>query len=312
LLFLSMKHGGSMMNVQRNRDIGYSALHDTGRNVTTEGGPDGGGGGQHAQQESVNAVSVCDCMTRAVQQKRSQFILPLIALRREACVPLILVYLSPGAEIPLHSVCVQIHLSCNGELRSRESKLSEAGPIHPSLEGIRFIITPLCVEMTGEWESTEARDGLDWNTPAGTEDISQPLNSISSLTTASVSPHIIAAAQESRVGGLEKKEGFAAYGKALYCVSGAEDVWMKPDVVASSSGLTVKEAILPIVVKPFVTSALKVAIELNTLIIFVICPGTRGLMHQSTDTDESIYCQVFTYIVVFSGKSCESLSSFHG
>lgn len=45
LLFLSMKHGGSMMNVQRNRDIGYSALHDTGRNVTTERGPDGGGGG---------------------------------------------------------------------------------------------------------------------------------------------------------------------------------------------------------------------------------------------------------------------------
>lgn len=42
------------------------------------------------------------------------------------------------------------------------------------------------------------------------------------------------------VGRLEKKEGFAAYGKALYCVSGAEDVWMKPGVVAPSSGLTVK------------------------------------------------------------------------
>lgn len=42
-----------------------------------------------------------------------------------------------------------------------------------------------------------AMQRLDWNTPAGTEDISQPLNSISSLTTASVSPHIIAAEQES-------------------------------------------------------------------------------------------------------------------
>ncbi|KAF3836500.1 hypothetical protein F7725_029058 [Dissostichus mawsoni] len=179
--------------------------------------------------------------------------------------------------------------------------------------------------MTGEWESTEARDGpfhsplppamqsLDWNTPAGTEDISQPLNSISSLTTASVSPHIIAAAQESSyklgrltliapescgsttsashpaiivsvgVGGLEKKEGFAAYGKALYCVSGAEDVWMKPDVVASSSGLTVKEAILPIVVKPFVTSALKrhflsVPGVSHRLVVIVLQPDVSQLV----------------------------------